>query len=184
MTGPTHEFWQQRFEANEMPWDCGAASPQLGEWLASGALARCRVLVPGCGGGYEVVALARAGFDVTALDYAPAAISLTRERLAQASVRATLVQADALEWLESLPAPSILATSAEPRTSVIVFVPPNDPRSDKIKNARGVLPVLRSRQPRNVLRGTRASASLKRSEAPAVVYVDPAFSEARVPRPH
>ena len=73
MTGPTHEFWQQRFEANEMPWDCGAASPQLGEWLASGALARCRVLVPGCGGGYEVVALARAGFDVTALDSAPAA---------------------------------------------------------------------------------------------------------------
>ena len=35
--------------------------------------ARWRVLVPGCGGGYEVVALARAGFDVTALDSAPAA---------------------------------------------------------------------------------------------------------------
>jgi len=98
MAGPTREFWQQRFVANETPWDRGAASPQLAAWLASGALTPCRALVPGCGGGYEVVALAQAGFNVTALDYAPAAIALTRERLAQANAQATLVQADALEW--------------------------------------------------------------------------------------
>lgn len=103
MAGPTREFWQQRFVANEMPWDRGAASPQLATWLASGALTPCRILVPGCGGGYEVVALARAGFDVTALDYAPGAITFTRERLAQANVRATLVQADALEWQSVAP---------------------------------------------------------------------------------
>ena len=55
---------------------------------------------------------------------------------------------DALEWLEKLPPPRILASGAEPRTSAVVFVPPNDPRSDKQKHARGVLPLLRSRQPR------------------------------------
>jgi CRISPR-associated protein Csb2 len=55
----------------------------------------------------------------------------------------------ALEWLEQLqPAPSILASEADPRSGAIVFVPPNDPRSDKQKNARGVLPGFRSRQPR------------------------------------
>jgi len=54
----------------------------------------------------------------------------------------------ALQWLEQLPPPSILASSGEPRTGVIAFVPPNDPRSDKQKNARGVLPAFRSRQPR------------------------------------
>jgi SAM-dependent methyltransferase len=91
MAGPTREFWPQRFVANETPWDRGAASPQLAAWLASGALTPCRILVPGCGGGYEVVALAQAGFNVTALDYAPAAIALTRERLAQANTRATLL---------------------------------------------------------------------------------------------
>jgi len=57
-------------------------------------------------------------------------------------------EAAALEWLENLSAPRILASGAEPRTPAIAFVPPNDPRSDKQKNARGVLPVLRSRQAR------------------------------------
>ncbi len=54
----------------------------------------------------------------------------------------------ALEWLEALPAPMLLAPEAPPRTDAVVFVPPNDPRSDRRKHARGVLPALRSRQPR------------------------------------
>ncbi|HYD49845.1 MAG TPA: type I-U CRISPR-associated protein Csb2 [Terriglobales bacterium] len=54
----------------------------------------------------------------------------------------------ALRWLEKLPPPRILATDAEPRTSAIAFVPPNDPRSDRQKNAKGVLPLYRSRQAR------------------------------------
>jgi len=57
-------------------------------------------------------------------------------------------EAEALEWLERLPPPRILASDAEPRTAATVFVPPNDPRSDKQKNAKGVLPALRSRQAR------------------------------------
>ena len=54
----------------------------------------------------------------------------------------------ALEWLEMLSVPGLLASDAARRTSVVAFVPPNDPRSDKQKNAKGVLPALRSRQPR------------------------------------
>lgn len=57
-------------------------------------------------------------------------------------------EAEALEWLEALPPPRIHASESEPRTAVTVYVPPNDPRSDKQKNARGVLPALRNRQPR------------------------------------
>lgn len=57
-------------------------------------------------------------------------------------------EADALEWLEMLSPPHILCSPADGRTSATVFVPPNDPRSNKIKNAKGVLPSLRSRQPR------------------------------------
>lgn len=55
---------------------------------------------------------------------------------------------EALQWLETLPAPRLFASEAEPRTTPTVFVPPNDPRSDRQKNALGVLPALRSRQPR------------------------------------
>lgn len=54
----------------------------------------------------------------------------------------------ALEWLERQAPPRLLASEAEPRTVPTVFVPPNDPRSDRQKNAEGVLPALRKRQPR------------------------------------
>jgi SAM-dependent methyltransferase len=40
-----------------------------------------RVLVPGCGSGYEVESLARLGFTVTGLDYAPAAIARAQARV-------------------------------------------------------------------------------------------------------
>jgi methyl halide transferase len=103
MAGPTKEFWEKRFATGDMPWDRGAANPQLGAWLAAGALKRCRILVPGCGAGHEVAALAAAGFQVTALDYAPEAIARTRKLLDAASLKATLVEADVLAWQPDKP---------------------------------------------------------------------------------
>lgn len=103
MTGPTREFWEQRFAAGDTPWDRGASSPQLAAWIASGALKPCRILVPGCGSGYEVADLALAGFEVTGLDYADAAIARTHSRLKDKEVDATLVQADALKWRPGRP---------------------------------------------------------------------------------
>ena len=98
MAGPTREFWEKRFTEGNMPWDRGEASPQLGAWLAAGALKPCRILVPGCGSGYEVAALAAAGFEVTALDYAPVAIERTRKLLEAGKLKAELFEADALAW--------------------------------------------------------------------------------------
>ena len=98
MAGPTREFWEQRFAAGNTPWDRGEANPQLGIWLAAGALKPCRILIPGCGSGHEAAVLTRAGFDVTALDYAPVAIERTRKLLDAADLKATLVEADALTW--------------------------------------------------------------------------------------
>ncbi len=99
MAGPDRNFWDKRFAENDTPWDRGGANPQLDLWLAAGALKPCRILVPGCGSGYEVAALAQAGFDVTALDYSPGAIARTRKQLAAAGRSAALVEADALAWL-------------------------------------------------------------------------------------
>lgn len=58
-------------------------------------------------------------------------------------------EAEALQWLERLPPPRMIASDADPRTPGTVFVPPNDARSERQKNAKGVLPALRSRQPRH-----------------------------------
>src|SRR3990172_4515758 len=98
MAGPTREFWDKRFSEGDMPWDRGATSPQLAAWLAAGALEPCRILVPGCGSGYEVAAWAAAGFEVTALDYAAEAVSRTRKQLETAGLKARLFEADALTW--------------------------------------------------------------------------------------
>jgi methyl halide transferase len=103
MTGPTKEFWEQRFAEGNIPWDRGASSPQLGAWISSGVLKPCRILVPGCGSGHEVVDLALAGFEVTGLDYADKAIARANENLQEASVDATLVQADVLAWQPDRP---------------------------------------------------------------------------------
>lgn len=97
MAGPSLQFWQSRFIEHATPWDRGAVNPQLDAWLRSGQIrpmagmaARAsgsddprvaRVLVPGCGSGHEVALLAEWGFDVTAVDYAPAAVERTRSRL-------------------------------------------------------------------------------------------------------
>ena len=98
MTGPTREFWEQRFVAHDTPWDRGGPNPQLDAWLRDRVLAPCRILVPGCGAGHEVLALARAGFAVTGLDYSPAALALVREKLRAAGAAASLIEADALCW--------------------------------------------------------------------------------------
>lgn len=104
-SGPDVDFWQQRFATGTTPWDRGAPSPQLLAWLADGSLraAGTRVVVPGCGSGHEVVALARAGFEVTGLDYAPSAVALARERLAAAGLAAPIEQADVLAWQPATP---------------------------------------------------------------------------------
>ena len=98
MAGPTRDFWNQRFAEGNMPWDRGETSPQLHAWLTSGVLAPCRILIPGCGAGYEAATLAAAGFEVTALDYSAEAVALTRKRLDDAKLKAALVEADALAW--------------------------------------------------------------------------------------
>ena len=107
MAGPSVDFWQQRFEANDIPWDRGAVSPQLAPWLADGTLAAGqRVAVPGCGSGHEVLALVQAGCQVTAIDYAPAAVARTAQRLRDAGLgdgACALVQADVLQWQPAEP---------------------------------------------------------------------------------
>ncbi|HEX5612627.1 MAG TPA: methyltransferase domain-containing protein [Burkholderiales bacterium] len=103
MAGPTREFWQERFQAGNTPWDRGEPNPQLHAWLAQGALKPCRILIPGCGSGYEVATLAAAGFAVTALDYAPVAVKRTQHRLAAEGLSATVIEADALTWQPAKP---------------------------------------------------------------------------------
>jgi SAM-dependent methyltransferase len=65
--------WQAAYLAGETPWDKGTAHPALVTWLKTNRL-RGRILVPGCGSGHDVRALAGdPEAEVIGLDIAPGA---------------------------------------------------------------------------------------------------------------
>lgn len=101
MTQLSPNFWQEKFETQQTGWDRGQASPQLMHWLAAGVLHPHngrRIAVPGCGKGWEVAALSAAGFEVTGLDYTPAAVAEAQQCLNQAGLSAQVIQADVLAF--------------------------------------------------------------------------------------
>ena len=87
------EFWNQRYDAARTPWDLGAVPPALTRYLAAHPGRGQRVLIPGCGSGYEVVAFADAGYVVTAIDFSPPAVAQARANLGPA-LAARVVEGD------------------------------------------------------------------------------------------
>ncbi|ATX81269.1 Thiopurine S-methyltransferase (TPMT) [Mariprofundus ferrinatatus] len=90
-------FWEGKYHNNETGWDRGNASPALLDWLKE--LEPCRILVPGCGRGHEVIELARRGFDVTAVDIATPAIDHMQAMLEKERLTATLIHGDLFELI-------------------------------------------------------------------------------------
>lgn len=89
--------WESRYQCGDMPWEKGAPSPGLVDFLAAHPkLERGTVLVPGCGSGHDVRAWAAAGFAPTGYDIAPSAIALGREKTAAAGLKAEFVLGDFL----------------------------------------------------------------------------------------
>lgn len=74
------DFWDKRFREKCIPWDAGRVPAPLERFVARHPV-RGRVLVPGCGTGYEVRYLAQAGFDVTAIDFSEAALEAAKGEL-------------------------------------------------------------------------------------------------------
>lgn len=72
------EFWDTRYSAGRTPWDLGRVPPALERYLAAHPGQGARVLIPGCGSGYEVAAFAAAGYDVTAIDFSRPAVLRAR----------------------------------------------------------------------------------------------------------
>ena len=96
--------WEERYQSGQTGWDRGAASPAIFSWLENKQLhPPCRILIPGCGRGYETAILAERGFQVTAVDIASDAVTSVRGLLAQQGLSATIFQADLLEWEPDYP---------------------------------------------------------------------------------
>ena len=74
------DFWQSRYLSGQTPWDANGVPAALTRWLAAPTRAG-RVLIPGCGSGYELQAFHESGWDVIGLDYTPAAVARAQQNL-------------------------------------------------------------------------------------------------------
>ena len=83
------DFWDARYAAGVTPWDARQVPPMLAAWVAgrAAALRGARVLVPGCGSGYEVRLFAEAGCSVDAIDFSDAALEAARRVLGEFAAR-------------------------------------------------------------------------------------------------
>ena len=80
-SGRVSTGWEQRYRVGDIPWDKGAPAPPLLEWFSKRGVMRGSVLVPGCGLGYDVRAIAAASPEarVVGLDLAPSALVQARQ---------------------------------------------------------------------------------------------------------
>ena len=69
--------WEERYRSGDMPWEKGAPSPGLVDFLAQEPMPG-RVLVPGCGTGHDVRAITPHAAEALGLDIAPSAIDRAR----------------------------------------------------------------------------------------------------------
>jgi 2-polyprenyl-3-methyl-5-hydroxy-6-metoxy-1,4-benzoquinol methylase len=102
------DYWEQRYQARDMPWEKGAPSPGLVDFLSTHRnLPGETVCVPGGGTGHDALEWAKAGFRVYGYDIAPSAIQLSAERVSGAGLRAEFRRLDflrneppfAFDWL-------------------------------------------------------------------------------------
>ena len=93
----SRDYWESRYQAADMPWEKGASSPGLVDFLAAHPeLEKGTVCIPGCGSGNDVREFAKAGFDAFGFDLAPSGIRLAEEKTKAAGLTAKFQSADFL----------------------------------------------------------------------------------------
>jgi SAM-dependent methyltransferase len=75
----TSGFWDARYAKAKTPWDYQGVPEQVRGYLSRTPVGR--VLIPGCGSGYEVVAFRSAGWSVTAIDFSEVAVERAKRTL-------------------------------------------------------------------------------------------------------
>jgi SAM-dependent methyltransferase len=102
-SGLSQQDWQQRYDVGQTGWDRGETNPWLVQLLKAGRLEPCRILIPGCGRGHEAIELAKAGFEVTAIDFAPAAVEHLRNEFTRLGLAGSVIQTDVFSFCEPNP---------------------------------------------------------------------------------
>ena len=95
MQSPQQSMFEEAYLTESAPWVIGAPQPTVVELERAGGF-RGAVLDAGCGLGEHTIHLARLGYDVVGIDFAPAAVDRARENAERHGVAARFEVADAL----------------------------------------------------------------------------------------
>jgi SAM-dependent methyltransferase len=91
------ERWDRAYrDGRQAPWDTGKPAGDLVRAVEEGSIKPCRTVVFGCGSGTNAIYLAQNGFDVTAIDVAPTALSIARTKAEKAGVQVHWLLANVL----------------------------------------------------------------------------------------
>ena len=94
-------YWSALYQANDAGWDKGRCAPPIARLLREGHLAHgARVAIIGCGPGHEAFEAARLGFQVTAIDFAPEAITAVKVNALEQGLELVAVEADIFELVQ------------------------------------------------------------------------------------
>ena len=107
------EFWDARFTARKMPWDCLDVPDKLTAYLSQALPGRA--LIRGCVSAYEVAAFHAAGWSVTAINFSSVAVDRAKNllgTLARMDTRSDAVTSARFASLHGLPVP--LSTTPAP----------------------------------------------------------------------
>lgn len=93
------DFWEARYQDDNSPWDLGHPAPGFQTWVGQQTPTGESLLVLGCGRGHDAFLFAQAGFAVTGVDYAPAAIAAATAAAEAQGVSARFLQRDIFDLL-------------------------------------------------------------------------------------
>ena len=86
------EYWENIYLNNDTGWDLGAATPYIEK--ISDKIKKGKVIILGCGRGYDAVMLSEKGFEVTAVDFSPSAIKFLNNLADKQGVLVKIIQKD------------------------------------------------------------------------------------------
>jgi len=89
------EFWEIRFQKNNIPWDIGEPSPSLIELEKSNNFRKNQtVIIPGCGNGHDALHFSRKGYKVSGVDWARSAVDELRAHAFRESLEIEILKSD------------------------------------------------------------------------------------------
>lgn len=87
------KFWDQCYDENNIGWDLGRVTPVFKDWVDR-LKTKSKILVPGCGNGYDPLYFASLGHEVLAIDFSENAINRIKKQSQEMKINIQTLKCD------------------------------------------------------------------------------------------